>query len=433
MFLITIDTLRADHMSLYGYPRPTTPALERLAARGLVFDRAIAQWPKTGSSFASVFTGRYPQSTGLTHKATITIPSDLPILPELFQKHGFETVAVVSNAVLGHKLGWDRGFDEYVETWGDDPSEDPLVYRQYLNAPRVNELARSLIEKHRDAERLFVWLHYSDPHAPYVLPAGTANPFLGDEVYRAAAAEEVPAAGRGQALADETDLRHYVAQYDANVLVADRHIGEIVDWIDGLGLLDDAAVVLFADHGESLGDHGSYFEHGPLPYNSTAHVPLLLFGPGVAAGERVAEPVELLDLLPTLLAWALPGVDTGEAEGRCLPVAPCAQAPGDERPGLAFSEAGTLGRDHFRSVQDARFKLIYRPRSGRPPEASDFSLYDLEADPRETIDLAASRVSEIRRLTRPLLSWMASARSDAAQNDALSEDELEALRALGYI
>ncbi|MFL6293731.1 MAG: sulfatase-like hydrolase/transferase, partial [Thermoanaerobaculia bacterium] len=112
VFFITVDTLRADHMSLYGYPRKTSPELARLAAGGVVIDRAITQWPNTGASFSSMVTGHYPQTTGLTHRAAIRIPEEYLTLPELFQESGYTTLGVVSNAVLAAKFGWNDGFDE---------------------------------------------------------------------------------------------------------------------------------------------------------------------------------------------------------------------------------------------------------------------------------------------------------------------------------
>ncbi|HEX3128815.1 MAG TPA: sulfatase-like hydrolase/transferase, partial [Thermoanaerobaculia bacterium] len=134
IFLITVDTLRADRMSLYGYPRETTPRLAQLAASGVTFDRAISQWPKTGVSFASMFTGQYPQTTGLTHRAALRIPEEYLTLPELMQESGYKTVAVNSNAVLAAKFGWNDGFDEYLETWGGgDFPEDPHLFRSLVH------------------------------------------------------------------------------------------------------------------------------------------------------------------------------------------------------------------------------------------------------------------------------------------------------------
>jgi arylsulfatase A-like enzyme len=432
VFLITVDTLRADHMSLYGYPRETTPRLARLAASGVIFDRAISQWPKTGVSFASMFTGQYPQTTGLTHRAALRIPEEYLTLPELFHESGYKTVAVVSNAVLAAKFGWNAGFDEYLETWGGgDFPEDPHLFRKLIHAPRVDELAVPLLEKHARDERLFVWLHYTDPHAPYLLPDGFANPFLDDRLFRGDST--VPRkVTRGYRLG-RNDLEYYLAQYDANVLVADVYIGKVLDRARQLGLLDDSLIVFTADHGESLGEHGSYFEHGPLPYNTTAHVPLFFVRNGLPAGRRVDRPVELIDLYPTLRDLVVPGFEVPGLEGHSLlPLLQRGEAPAGSFQ-YAFSEAGEKPR-HFRSIQDGAWKLVHgtgfrRPRPVAGP--SGLELYDLAADPGETHNLAAVRTEELRRLRRELLAWT-KARPGRHAGERDDEETRKALKALGY-
>lgn len=227
VFLITVDTLRADHLSLYGYPRATSRYLEELAAEGVVFERAIAQWPATGSSFASIFTGRYPQTTGLTQGAAVTLPDEYVTLAESMSENGFTTAAVVSNAMLTRSVGWSQGFDEYLQTWDLAPevTDDPVAHRRWITAPRVNQLALPLLDRLRDEDRVFVWLHYSDPHAPYYLPEGVDNPFLGDSWDVGDEPAKIQRGRvRAKALGDNRDLSYYVAHYDANIRVSDSHI-----------------------------------------------------------------------------------------------------------------------------------------------------------------------------------------------------------------
>ena len=429
VFFITVDTLRADHMSLYGYPRQTSPELGRLAADGVTFDRAIAQWPKTGASFASMFTGQYPQTTGLTHRAAIRVPEEYLTLPELFQENGYTTLGVVSNAVLAAELGWNDGFDEFLETWGGgDFPEDPHEFRHLIHAPKVNELALPLLEKHAKAERLFVWLHYTDPHAPYMLPPGMANPFLDDPLFQGDMVVPRKAARGPYRLGGRDDLKYYVAQYDANVLVADLYIGRVLDRARELGLLEDSLIVFTADHGESLGEHDSWFEHGPLPYNTTAHVPLFLVRNGLAAlpaGTRIGRPVELIDLYPTLRDLIVPGQEVPGLEGMSL----AGLLRGQDSPGfrLAFSEAGEKPR-YFRSVQDAAWKLVLGVGGRR---GDRMELYDLRADPRETRNVATAHPEELRRLRGELMRWV---KDRPGRHAGQEEDEetLKALRALGY-
>jgi arylsulfatase A-like enzyme len=424
VFFITVDTLRADHMSLYGYPRQTSPELARLAAGGVVFDGAIAQWPKTGTSFASMFTGQYPQTTGLTRRAAMRVPEEYLTLPEFFQEHGYTTLGVISNAVLAAKFGWNDGFDEFQETWGGgDFPEDPRAFRNLIHAPRVNELAIPMLEKHAKDERLFVWLHYTDPHAPYILPDGVANPFLDDALFQGDTV--VPRkVTRGYKLGRD-DLKYYVAQYDANVLVVDLYIARVLDRARELGLLEDSLIVFTADHGESLGEHASWFEHGPLPYNTTAHVPLFFVRDGPAAGARIKRPVELIDLYPTLRDLVVPGYEVEGLEGKSL--AGFLKGQDSEDFNLAFSEAGEKPR-YFRSVQDGAWKLVLGVGGRR---GNRMELYDLVVDPLETRDIATANPEELRRLRGDLMRWV---KNRPGRHAGQEEDEetLKALRALGY-
>ncbi len=439
VFLITVDTLRADHTSLYGYPRQTTPRLDALAPTGVLFAATVAQWPKTGASFASMFTGRYPQTTGMMQRAALRIPPRYLTLPQLLHDAGYHTGAVVSNAVLGKSLGWDRGFDEYLQTWGDGQfPQEAQVFRALVHAPRVNELALPLLDRHARDDKLFVWVHYTDPHAPYLLPEGVTNPFLDDAVYQRAPRDQVPHhVARAYRLGSQLERRYYVAQYDANVRLADRYVGELLEHARALGLLDDALVIFTADHGESLGEHGSWFEHGPQPYNTTARVPLLLFGNGVAAGRRVERPVELVDLYPTLRELVAPRREVHGLEGRSLlpwlgARPPRAGGGGDAR--YAYSEAGE--RPHyFRSVQDGGWKLVqaFGRRGGALAVPGGWELFDLAADPGETTNLAALRTGELRRLRAALLRWARpGAERRTAKEGAVDDDAERALRALGY-
>ncbi len=445
VFLITIDTLRADHMSAYGYPRATSPRIQALADDGVLFERAIVQWPKTGASMASMFIGQYPQTTGITHKSAVKLPEDYLTLPEFFRFHGFRTVAVVSNGVLSAHLGWNAGFDEFIETWPETgfPEESEAI-RKLIYAPRVNELALPLLERHAGADRLFVWLHYSDPHAPYILPEGVDNAFLDDSHYQGEETVDLAALSRRQRIGDHQELKYFVAQYDANILVVDRAIQEVIDRARSLGLVDDALIVLTADHGESLGEHGLYFEHGPLPYNTASQVPFLFYYPGTLDPRRVAEPVELVDLYPTLRDLVAPGREVPGLEGdSLLPWLTGSESGEQETPSYAFSQAGDYGYvpgrkdSHFRSVQDSRWKLVYHPSFAHKQQLvpARYELYDLEQDPLETENLAESHPKELRRLRGELFAWMNGnwilSRQDYAEEK--SAEALNALRALGYI
>jgi len=441
VFLITVDTLRADHLSQYGYVRDTSPSLERLAGPGVLFEDAVSQWPKTGPSFASMFTGQYPQTTGLTHNAAIDLPAAYLTLPELMKQQGFTTLAVVSNGVLAKDMGWDQGFDSYLETGklAPAPSDDPAEYRKYLNARRVNQLALPLLERHKDDQKLFVWLHYSDPHGPYLLPEDVENPFLGDPYDTR---DEIAPVDRSRAVAlgDHKELSYYVASYDGNVLFADQHIGAVLDRAQELGLLDDALVIFTADHGESLGEHDYYFGHGRLPYQPGAHVPLIVSWPGhLDGGRRIPGPVELVDLYPTLRDLVAPGTTVPGLEGRSLVPFLDGENPreaeGDDPFRFAYAEAGGGSpTTHYRWVRDERWKLIYHPPLGQRPRT--WELYDLENDPGETRNLVDDETHQFQRLRSTLAAWMKGSewiRQPQSEVEVRSEETEKALKALGYI
>lgn len=443
IFFITVDTLRADHLGAYGYPRNTSPNLDRLAREGVLFRRAIAQWPKTTPSFGSIFTGQYPQTNGMTHRAARGLYDAFTTLAEMVQGAGYFTAAVISNPVLRKSLGWDQGFDRYWQSWqtDEDLGSDALKYREVINAQRVNSMAPFLLDRVVPHERSFVWIHYSDPHTPYLLPTGIPNPFLGDEYD--VGDEEVPEDLEAKLrIRDEKRLAFYVAQYDANVKEADRAIGEILQIAEDKGLLDDALVIIASDHGEAMGEHDSYFRHGPLPYNTGSHVPLIFHYPGVIEGGRVVEtPVEMIDLYPTLTEL-IAGEAPDEIEGTSL--VPLLRDPNSKvdsgEHSYAFSEAGQplALRDYYRSVQDEHWKLVYHPATNDEGEEAPilFELYDLEADPLELSDLAGRNREEFERLWKELEGWVREVDNPSAEmeeGEGLDEETKDALRALGYL
>ena len=438
VFLITVDTLRADHLGWHGYPRDTSPRLDEWVERGIVFERAIVQWPKTGPSFASMFTSLYPHTTGLINRAAQTIPDDYLALPAWFQERGFATAAVISNPVLSRELGWGRGFDHYEQTWVDQATLDavdelpieqrPMAFRRHVWADRVNELALPLLASLASEERLFVWLHYTDPHAPYLLQPGTGNPFLDDEHYTGDEVVDLTGA-EGRALGDQRELRYYVAQYDANVWVTDRAIGAILDEIKVLGMEDGSLFVMTSDHGEELAEHGVPFEHGPVPYNSSVHVPLAVVGePWVDGGARVAQPVELIGLFPTLVE--LLGEPLPESfEGRSwLPLLAGRTGAEEDADPVAFADAGAYQR-HLRSIQDQEWQLVLRPPT-REREKPLVEIYHLPSDPLQLKDVA-SEFPEVRdRLGRQLSRWIRDSPENVSPH---TEAARKALEAMGYL
>lgn len=257
--LITLDTTRADHLGAYGYEAAKTARLDSLASRGVLYERAYAAAPETLPSHASMLTGLYPPSHGARLNGSYRLDSSASTLAELLGEQGFRTAAVVASRVLARVYGLDQGFEIY-----DEPTADER------RAAEVTEEALAAASE-STGERLFLWAHYYDPHSPFDPP------------------------GRSPTVAAES-----VELYDGEIAYVDEMVGRLLDGLGELEILDDALVVVVADHGEGLGDHGETY-HTHFVYDSTIRVPLIVAGPGVPAARRVSTPVAGLDVFATIL------------------------------------------------------------------------------------------------------------------------------------
>jgi arylsulfatase A-like enzyme/Flp pilus assembly protein TadD len=393
LVVITLDTLRADRLGCYGNRGGLTPNLDRVASEGVLFEQASATVPLTLPSHASIFTGRYPDSTGVRNNGSFILPETETTLAEVLKQAGFSTAAVIGAYPLHRRFGLAQGFDLYDEDL-PEPGTSALhampVFYPERSAAIVTDRA---IEawKHLRGSRRFLWVHYFDPHAPYTPPP----PYLG--------------AHPGQPYNDEVE---YVDSEMGRLL---RTIGQDAP---------RALLAIVSDHGESLGEHGEK-THGVFLYESTVHVPFLLRAPGlVPRGSRVAAPVSLVDLMPTLLN--LLGVPPAAGmEGREL-----SPAWSSSR----LSEAPIYAESYLPRLE-YRFSPLTMLRRGslKYIEAPAPELYDLSRDPGETANLDGGR-PEKASLARELADRSrtadrtASARA-AGHLDAESEDRL---RSLGY-
>jgi arylsulfatase A-like enzyme len=437
ILLITVDTLRADHLSAWGSMRPTSPAIDRLAAEGVRFDQAQVQWPKTTPSFASIFTATYPKDNRIVRTAGQPISCQFLTLPEVLKKQGYATYAVIANAAVGSDFFFNQGFDEYIETWklphgadGADPNR----------AEAVTQLTVGLLDKlQKTGKPYFLWVHYLDPHFPYEPPPEARGKFQNDSHFDPAV--KIPLAdkpkqqmfgiGSERVLDGHTDLAFYLARYDAEIAYTDAQIGRLLDAMKKRRMLEKTVTAFTADHGESLGDHGYYFDHGRFSFQTCLHVPLILHYPGVLTPRVDREPAELIDLAPTLLEAAGVPLDHGVwMQGRTLTPRLRGQAaktavaapregtaddatpegPQGDHPGLAFSEAGWENNNKWQKVvRDARFKLIFAQT--RPEqrfiggEGVRFTLFDLVNDPGETVNVVDKFPQDAERLKKQLWRW----------------------------
>ena len=361
VILISIDTLRADHLPSYGYGRDTAPYIEEHFARGgVLFERFIAASTVTAPSHMTMFTGLQPSGHGVTDGLR-TLPRSISTLPEILRPHGISTAAFTENGWVGVHQGFARGFDQFVE----NKSAKIMVPEGQVDVTFGQ--ARDWLEANAD-KRFFLFVHTYQVHAPYAPPASYA-PLFGE-----------PDPELAPHLRD-------MADYDREIRYVDDELRELIATLEATGNADDTIVVLTSDHGEEFLEHGLR-SHGGHLYEESVRVPLLIRGPGIPAGQRVATPVAMADLMPTLLElFDLPAPADREARS-LLPLArgadPSAFAG---RPiyseGLVKYQAGSEGVRRFdppiHAVSVGQRKLVRDREQGEVR----YELYDLAADPLE--------------------------------------------------
>ncbi len=301
LLLVTVDTLRADVLGAYG-GSVSTPALDRLAREGVVVEGACTPTPSTGPAHASLFTGLYPWNHGILLNAKALDDPGLPMLAETAQRAGLETAAFVSSFVVSERWGFDRGFDLFSfqpsRAWRWQGEARPF----YSDADETTRDVLTWLED-RSPGPFLAWIHYFDPHSPYRPVEGHFRP-----------RERIDLTGKSLPPKVESlaDLMGLIRAYRAEVAFTDEQLGRVLEALDAHGLADSTAVIVTADHGEGLGDHG-WLGHGRNLHDELVRVPLIVRAPGLPAGRRLRGPAQLEDLMPTLLSLlgveAPPGLD----------------------------------------------------------------------------------------------------------------------------
>ncbi len=448
ILLITIDTLRADRLGVYGHRLDTSPNIDALAARGARFTNAMVQWPKTWPSLASFLTGTYPRSNGIG-AAPRALPDSLLTLAELFQANGYDTAGVVSNFNAGRALRFDQGFahftESWVEKWREEAGSEAFVnepgrVKEYTDARLVTRQALRWLWGRGDDDRpFFLWVHYMDPHGPYKAPREF------DELFRGAyPSSEIPLPQlppyqqQRRSGAVVTDLAFYQASYDREIRYLDTELARLLEGVR-FTAPENTIVVFTSDHGESLGEHDYYLEHGLLSYQPTAAVPLLVVQPGVIEpGMVIDTPVGLIDVSSTLVELAgLPVPDSFEGTSLAARLRGESDAALPER---VFMQSGIIANQPQLTVREGRWKLIEVrfPGERKLMTDSQYELYDLEADPGELENLADRHPERVERLSGLLHAWYAQRPRVADPGEALDVEELDEasrkmLEALGYL
>jgi arylsulfatase A-like enzyme len=429
VLLITIDTLRADHLGAYGYRRPTSPHIDALARRGTVFDRAFTFWPKTRGSFVMMMTGRRPSQNGYSKEHPVLLDFN-PTLAGVLKQAGYKTTAVVDNPNVAAQHGYARGFDRYRETW-----EEPALKTETERSRAITEDGIAYLRTARPDQPFLLWLHYVNPHAPYTPPAPFDRQFLeGANVgpilpavsgFHSGVKKEWAVPGKR--------LGYYVSQYDGEIASVDAEVGRVLDALGASPAAGKTAVVLTSDHGESLGEHDYYFDHGEDLFDPCLAIPLIVTVPGASGGRRSSELTSTLDLVPTILDAVKVSYPPDLAGTSVLGAVTGGPGTGRER---LFAQNDR----NLSATFDARFKLVDTPRDDK---TTDMALYDRKRDPGETRDVRRREPEAFRVSRRELDLFLDRANREWAKTKQLvlgkegeqpaSSAACESMRALGYV
>ncbi len=413
--LVSVDTLRADHLGLYGYARPTSPFLDALALESTVFEEAMSTSPWTLPAHASLLTGLYPSRHGLTSHERY-LDSGLVTLAQLFSNAGYRTAAVVNSHNLSPVFGLDRGFQQYRYV------EELLSRRE--PSTEITDQAMEWVREAKES-RLFLFLHYYDVHSDYVSLPEHESQFL--RPYQGIAdgsTAQLAAHREGGAALSPADAPNLIDRYDAGIRQMDAEIKRFVGFLRERGVWEDTLFVLTSDHGEEFFEHGGVL-HGQTQYQEAIRVPLVVRGPGVPRGKRVSAPLSLIDVTPTLLARGRIAAPAG-LDG--IDLAPLWHENGRIEDRVLFSEAdhNNVEHDITRAARSGRFKLHFNRLS------REYRLYDLASDGSEREDLSAKEEEAFRALAEKLDRFLESEREEAPVR-ILSDEEIEKLRSLGYL
>jgi arylsulfatase A-like enzyme len=425
IIVITVDALRADHLGVYGYTRPTSPSIDAFAKGAVVVTDGISQAPYTKASIASLLTGLYPtahktyttkptfgqlMTTGVGNTAlpyTDILSAEIQTLPEALHAAGYETFALTSNPYLVSEFGFAQGFEHF---------RFVAEQRELASAPYVLAEAMKALDA-RSPRPFFLWVHLMEPHSPYTPPEPYRSMFPPLTPAEPIDPSVIPAWIR---IGGSRDLNLYKARYDGEIRTADEAIGTFFEELRRRRLWDRTAIVVTADHGESFMEHG-VLEHNTWLYDELVRVPLVIRIPGLRP-RRVRTQMQLVDLFPTLAGVAGAKVPPGLHGSDRFPHLQGRAAPES----YAYSEM--VGRRF--SIRRLDWKYISSLQGGR-------QLFDLRVDPREQNNLAQQHPERVERLERDLQRVVAMAVKSGAtirgQSSPVSPDILKRLKSLGYL
>lgn len=390
IFLITVDTLRADRLGCYGNQSVPTPHVDRLAADGILFKNAVAQVPLTLPSHSSILTGTHPVFHGVRDQTGFFLAPQHQTLAEILKGRGYSTAAFVSSVVLDSRYGLNQGFDHYFDDFDSSRSASSSLERK---GEETLSAALSWLNQAR-SDQVFVWIHFYDPHAPYAAP-------------------------------EPWKTRFARQPYDGEVAYVDSLVGKFLNFLEERDWYRSSVIVLASDHGEDLGDHGEN-THGLFVYDSTVRIPLIIKAGLQRKGVKISDQVQSVDIAPTLLQLLSVPVDA-QMQGRSLLSLMLQKSA---RPAPAFGESH-YPYHHFRWSP----LYFYRTEKWKYIEAPAPELYDLERDPRETHNLYQTQRSLANQLKNQLsnLQQRFQSKNRNVSVSRVDAETLEKLKSLGYI
>ncbi len=414
VILVSIDTLRADHLGCYGYGPPTTPAIDRFARDAIVFENAIAQAPSTLPSHASIFTSMLPSHHGALYSTKSALAPEELTLAEVLTANGFAAAGFHGGGQVGAEFGLGQGFDPYVRVAGPFAATVAAAIAWLDQAP---------------SRPFFLFLHTYEVHHPYTPDPALLEIFdhgyagvLPDRIELGEHLGRINGTASPRLAIDAADLKHIVATYDAEIRSMDAAFGTLVDALDERGLADDTLVVLTSDHGEEFGEHGFVGWHSHSLYDELLRVPLVIRPPGGrVGGGRVAELVRGLDISPTILAvFGLPQPPSFDGvpvlDGPPLPLTAVSQLDRRYDPPIS-----ALRTPEWKLYEDRLFWRVYRAR-----------LFDLRSDPAERHDVLADHLGTAREMAAQLRAIESRRHRHDGDAAGLSPETVRQLRSLGY-
>ncbi len=417
VIIIAVDTLRADHLGCYGYPRNTSPNIDEFARNAIQFKNCYTPVPRTGPAFSSMLSSLPPHKHGAKNNG-LPIFDNIQILPQVLKEYGYYSGAFVAIWTLKKKLcGLDKGFDDYTEVF------NRKMYLGLLSpegkAPKVNEAAFEWLERNR-RKKFFLWVHYNEPHMPYRYHRKFNRDF--DVVYPSFYAEG-------------SNFRK-IRKYDTEVAYVDFYIGELIKKIKQMNLYEDSLIIFVADHGEGFGEH-NYYGHGVLLRNSTLHVPLIVKLPGNQNEPRVIErKVSLMDVAPTILSLVdLPVPEQMEGMNLFEPNNP-------ERVFYfeTYKGAAQLDKNKMYQIKETPLKYGLLKDNIKLILKDEFEAFDLTEDKFELKNIYKNPDEKMKSLSlmledfvKEVQKYIELTEKYLRKRSQLSKEDIEKLRSLGYI